>query len=235
MERKKVMIALEDVTLSYPIRSGFLKWSKYYPLRNISFEIYRGETIGIIGKNGAGKSSLLRALAGIVEPESGKIMHYHDSITLLAIGVGFVPHLTGRENAILSGMLLGMSKKEVEAKMDEIIEFSDLGEFIDQPLRIYSTGMRARIAFSTAIQANPDVTLIDEMLGVGDEDFKLKSLRHIKALMRSDKTVVLVSHQIQFVKEMCNRVAWIEHGVLQFVGDTAEALERYTEASKKKI
>lgn len=234
MVEQKVVIQLEDVTLSYPIRSGFFKWSKYYPLRNISFEIYRGETLGIIGKNGAGKSSLLRALAGVIEPESGKITHFHDSITLLALGLGFVPHLTGRENAILSGMLLGMSKREVEDKMDAIIEFSDLGEFIDQPLRIYSTGMRARIAFSTAIQANPDVTLIDEMLGVGDEDFRLKSLRHIKNLMRSDKTVVLVSHQIPFVKEMCNRVVWIEDGELRFVGDTAEALERYAEAARKK-
>lgn len=233
MDKNEIIIKVDRVSMSYPIKSGFFKWSRHYPLKDVSFNLHRGETLGIIGRNGAGKSSLLRMIADIIEPDTGTIVNFGASVSLLALGVGFVPYLTGRENAILSGMLMGMSKREVESRMDAIIEFSGIGDFIDQPLRVYSSGMRSRIGFSTAIQANPDVLLIDEILGVGDEDFRIKSLAEIKKLIRSDKTVVLVSHQMPAIKELCDRVIWIDYGSVQFLGPTDEAIMQYTSNVKK--
>jgi lipopolysaccharide transport system ATP-binding protein len=233
MDASEIIIKVDRVSMSYPIKRGFLKWSRHYPLKDVSFNLHRGETLGIIGRNGAGKSSLLRMIADIIEPDTGKIVNFGASVSLLALGVGFVPYLTGRENAILSGMLMGMSKREVVSRMDAIIEFSGIGDFIDQPLRVYSSGMRSRIGFSTAIQANPDVLLIDEILGVGDEDFRIKSLAEIKKLIRSDKTVVLVSHQMPAIKELCDRVIWIDYGSVQFLGSTDEAIMQYACDVKK--
>ncbi len=235
MRERQLAIGVNSVSLSYLVRSGFLKWSRYYPLRNISFDIFRGETLGVIGRNGVGKSSLLRMIAGIVEPDAGEVVNCGVSVSLQALGVGFVPHLTGRENAILSGMLMGFSKREMESKMGAIIEFSGIEDFIDQPLRVYSAGMKARIGFATAIQADPDVLLIDEVLGVGDDEFRVKSLGMMKNIIRSDKTVVLVSHQINIIKELCDRVVWIEDGLVRFVGETQEALAQYTVNTSKEF
>jgi len=174
-------------------------------------------------------------IAGIVEPDAGEVVNCGVSVSLQALGVGFVPHLTGRENAILSGMLMGFSKREMESKMGAIIEFSGIEDFIDQPLRVYSAGMKARIGFATAIQADPDVLLIDEVLGVGDDEFRVKSLGMMKNIIRSDKTVVLVSHQINIIKELCDRVVWIEDGLVRFVGETQEALAQYTVNTSKEF
>lgn len=234
MGQNEAVIKVDGVGLSYPVRLGFLKWSRYWPLRDTSFEIFRGETLGLIGKNGVGKSSLLRMIAGIVEPDLGQIINRGVSVSLLALGVGFAPYLTGRENAILNGMLMGLNKKEIESRMESIIDFSGLEEFIDQPLRVYSSGMKSRLGFAAAIQADPDVLLIDEVLGVGDEEFRIKSLAEMKKLIRSEKTVVLVSHQENIIKELCDRVVWIEDGLVRFVGATQEAFVQYTSSTHNK-
>ncbi|NWL76806.1 ABC transporter [Pseudomonas taiwanensis] len=228
MSNGDVLISLRDVTVSYPLRKGFLKWSRYTPLHNISLELRRGETVGVIGRNGAGKSTLLKLMAGIIAPDSGEVMNHGARVSLLALGVGFMPHLTGRENALLSGMLLGLRKHEIASRLDAIIEFSDLGDFIDQPLHTYSSGMRARLGFSVAIQVDPDVLLVDEILGVGDEDFRIKSSAEMKRLIKSEKTVVLVSHVLPVVKELCDRVVWIEDNVVKHVGSVEEVFDLYS-------
>lgn len=227
MANKDVLISVQDVTVSYPIKKGYLKWDKYTPLKNISFDLHRGETLGIIGRNGAGKSTLLRMIAGIIEPDAGKIVNHGVRVSLLALGVGFMPFLTGRENAMLSGMLLGMRRREILKRMDAIIEFSGLGEFIDQPLRTYSSGMTARLGFSVSIQATPDALLIDEVLGVGDEDFRKKSTEEMKRLIRSDTAIILVSHNIPVINELCNRAILIDQGTIKSAGLTADVLEQY--------
>ncbi|MDC1287776.1 ABC transporter ATP-binding protein [Gammaproteobacteria bacterium] len=227
MVEHEVLISLQGVGLTYSVRSGLFKWSKFTPLHSISFDLHRGETVGVIGRNGAGKSSLLRMMAGILEPDEGLIINYGAQVSLLSLGVGFVPHLNGRQNTILSGMLLGLSRREISLKMDAIIEFSGLGDFIDQPLRSYSSGMRARLGFSVAIQVAPDVLLIDEVLGVGDQDFRTKSTAEMKKLIRSDKTIVLVSHNLSTVRELCNRLVWIEDGCIKQTGEVETVLEKY--------
>jgi lipopolysaccharide transport system ATP-binding protein len=227
MANKDVLVSVQDVTVSYPIKKGYLKWGKHTPLKNISFDLHRGETLGIIGRNGAGKSTLLRMIAGIIEPDAGKIVNHGARVSLLALGVGFMPFLTGRENAMLSGMLLGMRRREILKRMDAIIEFSGLGEFIDQPLRTYSSGMTARLGFSVSIQSTPDALLIDEVLGVGDEDFRKKSAEEMKRLIRSDTAIILVSHNIPVINELCNRAILIDQGTIKSAGLTADVLEQY--------
>lgn len=229
MPAHEILISLQHVSMSYTIRAGMFKWSKFTPLNDISFDIHRGETIGVIGRNGVGKSTLLRLIAGILEPDVGRIVNHGARVSLLSLGVGFVPHLSGRENAMLSGMLLGLRKNEIAQKMDAILEFSGLGDFFDQALHTYSSGMRARLGFSVAIQVDPDVLLIDEVLGVGDEEFRTKSTAEMKRLIKSDKTVVLVSHSLPTVKELCNKTVWIEEGVVANYGDTETVLKLYTE------
>lgn len=227
MSEHEVLISLQNVSMSYTVRAGVFGWSKYTPLNNISFDLHRGETIGIIGRNGAGKSTLLRLIAGILEPDGGRIVNHGARVSLLALGVGFVPHLSGRENAMLSGMLLGLRRAEIARRMDAIREFSGLGDFFDQPLRTYSSGMKARLGFSVAIQVDPDVLLIDEILGVGDEEFRTKSTAEMKRLIKSDKTVVLVSHSLPVVKELCDSVVWIDGGVVKGTGNTETILKLY--------
>lgn len=227
MSLHEPMISLRNISLSYPVKAGFLKWSKYTTLKDISFDLHQGETVGVIGRNGAGKTTLLRIIAGTIEPDSGSILKNGVRVSLLSLGLGFIPHLSGRENAILSGILLGLRKKEISSKIDAIIEFSGLEQFIDQPLHTYSAGMRARLGFSVAVQVDPDVLLIDEVLGVGDKDFIQKSTAEMKRLIKSDKAVVLVSHNLPIVKELCDSVIWIENGVIKAAGNTDEILKLY--------
>lgn len=229
MSTDETLISIQNISVSYSMRSGLFEWSKFSPLNKVSFDLHRGETTGIIGRNGAGKSTLLRLIAGILEPDSGRIFNNGARVSLLALGVGFVPHLSGRQNAMLSGMLLGLKKVEIERKINAIIEFSDLGPFFEQPLRTYSSGMRARLGFSVAIQVDPDVLLIDEVLGVGDENFRQKSTTEMKRLIKSDKTIVLVSHNMAVVRELCDRVVWIEDGTVKNADDTETVLKLYTE------
>ncbi len=231
MSTHEVLISLEKVSMSYAIRKGMFGWSKYTPLHDISFDIHRGETVGVIGRNGAGKSTLLRLIAGILEPDGGRVVNRGARVSLLSLGVGFVPHLSGRQNAMLSGMLLGLRKSEIAQRMNAIMEFSDLGNFFDQPLQTYSSGMRARLGFSVAIQVDPDVLLIDEMLGVGDEEFRVKSTAEMKRLINSDKTIVLVSHSLPTLKELSDKLIWIDKGCVQHQGDVETVLSKYLSKS----
>ncbi len=235
MSAQEVLLSLKNIGVTYPVKSGFFKWSKYSPLTDISFDLHRGETIGVIGRNGAGKSSLLRIIAGIIEPDKGVICRNNARVTLLSLGAGFIQHLSGRENAILSGMLLGLKKSEIVLKLDEIISFSGLERSIDQPLHTYSSGMRARLGFSVSIQVNPDVLLIDEVLGVGDEEFRVKSTAEMKRLIKSDKTVVIVSHNLQVLKELCDRLVWIENGIIVGCGDVTDILQKYQNVISHKV
>jgi lipopolysaccharide transport system ATP-binding protein len=173
-------------------------------------------------------------IAGIIEPDGGRIVNHGARVSLLSLGAGFMPHLTGRENAILSGMLLGFRHKEIAQHLDAIIDFSGIRDFIDQPLHTYSSGMRARLGFSTAIQLDPDVLLIDEVLGVGDEDFRIKSTTEMKRLIKSEKSVVLVSHALPIVRELCDKVVWIDDGIVRYEGDTENVLKQYLGTGNQK-
>jgi lipopolysaccharide transport system ATP-binding protein len=224
----KPVLSLRNVAVSYRRRTGVLQWSKYWALKDVSFDVYHGETLGVIGRNGAGKSTLLRLLAGIIAPDRGEIGVNGCRVSLLSLQVGFIPHLTGRQNAILSGMLLGLHRREIERRMDEIVAFSELEEFIDEPVRSYSMGMRARLGFSVACQANPDVLLVDEVLGVGDMAFRKKSSEAMRERIRSNKTVVLVSHSLQIIRDLCDRVIWIDGGKNCLEGRPESVLKQYS-------
>lgn len=227
MVRGDVMIRLRDVGLSYRVREGLLRWSKHTPLKSVSFDVYKGETIGIIGRNGAGKSTLLRLIAGIYSPDHGTVENHGAHTSLLLLRSGFVQHMTGRQNAMLTGMLMGIPRREMAARMDAIAEFAGIGEFMDYPMSTYSAGMWARLGFSVAVQSDSDVMLVDEVLGVGDAEFREKSTAEMKKLVTSDKTVVLVSHVLASLRELCNRVVWIEDGVVKMCGETEEVLTNY--------
>jgi lipopolysaccharide transport system ATP-binding protein len=230
--RRQLAISVENVAVAYQRRAGFFRKDKYWALKDVSFDVYHGETLGVIGRNGVGKSTLLRLLAGLISPDKGRVVNHGVSATLLSLQVGFVQYLTGQENAILSGMMLGLSKDEILAQMDNIRLYADIGEFFDQPVHGYSSGMRARLGFSVAIYVDPDVVLLDEVLGVGDELFRVKSLNTIKDLVRSEKSVILVSHQPAIHRQMCDRLVWIEGGVVQDAGEVETVLEKYLKYHK---
>ena len=185
---------------------------RYWALEDVSLRLERGQRLGVIGRNGAGKSTLLRLIAGILEPDRGTVRREPVTCQLLALALGFVGHLSGRDNAILSGLLLGLSRRHIEARIDAIREFSELGDFFEQPIASYSSGMVMRLGFSVAIQVEPDVLLIDEVLAVGDAHFQEKSSRALHERMREGSTVVLVSHEESRLADFCDRLVWIEHG-----------------------
>ena len=206
------------------------KMEVYEALKGISFEVKKGEILGIVGKNGSGKSTLLRAIAGIFSADSGSIELESDSVSLLSIGVGFQKQLSGRENIILSGMLLGFSEQQVRDKMDEIIEFAGLGKFIDMPVKTYSSGMYSKLAFSITAVLETDIMLIDEVLSVGDAKFKKKSYKKMKELiMDENRTVVIVSHSTETLEKLCTSLLWLHEGEVRMQGDTRTVLEAYNE------
>lgn len=188
------------------------KSEKIWVLRRVTFSIYKREAVAFIGRNGAGKSTLLALIAGIVKPNEGEVSTSGRIVPLLELGTGFHPDLTGLENIVLNGVLLGMRKKEVENKIDSIVEFSELGDFIYQPVRIYSSGMIARLGFSIAVHANPDILLVDEVLSVGDVGFQKKCIDKILELKSEGVTIVFVSHNMEQVKLLCNRAFLLENG-----------------------
>jgi homopolymeric O-antigen transport system ATP-binding protein len=224
------IIELRNVGVSYTRRAGFMRGQKFWALHDVSFDLQHGETLGVIGHNGAGKSTLLRLLAGIMAPDRGEVISRTSRVSLLSLQAGFVPYLTGRENAILSGILMGLSRQQVVARMQDIIEFSELGEFIDEAVRTYSSGMRARLGFAVAFQADPDVLLVDEILGVGDAGFKKKSTLAMKQKIASDKTVVIVTHNPESITELCNRMVWVHNGVTRAIGKPMDLLRQYQES-----
>ena len=203
-------------------------------VKGISFYVREGEILGIIGKNGSGKSTTLNALAGIFSPDSGSIDLNGHSISLLSIGVGFIREMTGRENITLSGMLLGFTEEQVKAKEQEIIDFAEIGEFIDMPVRTYSSGMYSKLAFSITAILETDIMLIDEVLSVGDQKFKKKSYEKMKSLISNkDRTVVIVSHSIETLKQLCDTVMWMHEGQIKRIGDPNEVLDEYVAFMEK--
>ncbi len=207
---------------------------EFQALKDISFKIEKGHTLGVIGPNGAGKSTLLKTLAGVFRPDSGLIKMYTDSISLLSLGAGFESELTGIQNIFLNGVLLGFSKKEVAEKLDAIVEFADIGEFVSKPIRTYSTGMRSRLAFAIAANVEPEILLLDEMLGVGDEDFRERSSKRIRELIKSHRTVVLGSHSMGTIRELCDVALWLDKGVAREFGEAKGVVNRYLDFIRSK-
>jgi teichoic acid transport system ATP-binding protein len=197
-------------------------------INGISLEVKRGEIVGLIGRNGSGKTTLLRAMAGIFAPNSGTINTYGNTISLLSIGVGFQSKLSGRENIFLSGLLLGYSEAMIREKLSEIIEFSELGDFIDMPVQTYSSGMYSKLAFSITAIMEPDIMLVDEVLSVGDAKFKKKSYNKMMELIADNsRTVIIVSHSADVLRKLCNRAIWINKGKIVKQGDVNEVMEAY--------
>lgn len=223
---------------SYSIKKMLLRGQRndkevFHAVKNVNFSVEKGEIWGIIGKNGSGKSTLLKALAGIFSADSGSIDLKDHSVSLLSIGVGFQKNLSGRENIMLSGMLLGFSEEQVLAKMDEIIAFSELDDFIDKPVRTYSSGMHSKLAFSITAVLETEIMLVDEVLSVGDEHFKKKSLKKMKELINDkNRTVLIVSHSIPTLKELCTKVMWMHNGEIRRIGEPEAVLKEYSEFMK---
>ncbi|WP_292785074.1 ABC transporter ATP-binding protein [Methanobrevibacter sp.] len=206
---------------------------KIHALNDISFQIYSGEKVGIIGYNGAGKSTLLNVITGIFPPDKGEVYTRGKISPLLSLGAGFDLNFSGRKNIILNGAVLGYEKEYLESKMDEIIEFSELGEFIDIPIKNYSSGMLAKLGFSIATSVNPDILIIDEILGVGDVNFKKKSSDKIRSLMDGGTTVLLVSHSIPQIRELCDKAIWIDNGSLRGIGEVNKVCDAYLKDAEK--
>lgn len=200
----------------------------FWALRDVSFQVRRGETFGLIGENGSGKSTMLKCLTRILRPTEGSVRVDGKVSALLELGAGFHPELSGRENVFLNGAILGLSQKELRNRFDEIVDFAGIGQFIDEPVKNYSSGMYVRLGFSVAINVDPDVLFVDEVLAVGDEAFQRKCNEKFAELRRAGKTIVLVSHGMVGVQNLCDRVAWFSHGQLMQIGNPREVIEAYT-------
>lgn len=238
MKKEEIAISVKDLHVYYRDMNRFsLKKNGikgkgsgkiFKAVKGVSFEIPKGQILGICGKNGSGKSTLLRAISGIFSPDQGSINLHGNSISLLSIGVGFQKKLTGYENIYLSGMLLGYSKEQIDEKLNEIIEFSELGDFIYRPVRSYSSGMYSKLAFSITAILETDIILIDEVLSVGDIHFKQKSYNKMKELINdSDRTVVIVSHSTKTIVDLCDKVIWLHEGLIKDEGDPATIMAKY--------
>lgn len=202
----------------------------FWALKDVTFDVPRGSTFGLIGSNGSGKSTLLKCLANIYYPNEGTITHYGRIAAMLEVGSGFHSELSGRENIFLNGSILGMSKKEISRKYDEIVEFSGVEHFIDQPVKNYSSGMYVRLGFAIAINVNPDILVVDEVLAVGDAEFQEKCFAKFRELKAAGKTVILVSHSMETVQAMCDQAAWLSHGELKAVGEAKGTIAQYLDS-----
>ena len=225
----ETIIELQNVGIAFnaQLRMGA---PRFWALEDVSLALPRGARLGVVGRNGAGKSTLLRVLAGILAPDRGRIRRGRASCQLLSLALGFVPYLSGRDNAILSGLMLGLRRREIERRLPAILEFSELGDFFEQPISSYSTGMVMRLGFSVAIQVEPDVLLIDEVLAVGDAEFQRKSGDALRTRIASGATIVFVSHRDAQIREVCNRALWIEHGRSAIDGPVDDVLAAYRAA-----
>ena len=227
---RRTLISVRHVGVQYRLRRGLLKRKQFWALKDVSFDLYHAESLGVIGRNGCGKTTLLKVLAGITQPDVGSVTHNGCRAALLALNVGFVPYLTGRENATLGGLMLGFSRREIESRLGAIADFAELGEFFDEPMFEYSAGMKARLGFSVACQLDSDVLLIDEVLGVGDAEFRRKSTAVLRDKIKSEKTVVVVSHDPNTIRRLCDRAVWIENGRARCEGTAEDVLLQYEAA-----
>ena len=204
-----------------------ITYRDFYALKHVSFDVRRGEVVGLIGRNGAGKSTLLKVISGILKPTGGRVAVYGNVAPMLELGSGFDMDMTGRENIYLNGAILGYTKEFLDEKYPGIVEFSGIEDFIDVPLRNYSSGMIARLAFSIATVVQPEILIVDEVLSVGDADFRQKSLNRMMELMSGGTTVLYVSHDLKSIREMCTRVVWLDHGEVKMFGDTQAVCDAY--------
>ena len=241
----KNMVEVENVSMKFrmsdePLNSlkevfttavrGKLKFNEFLALDHVSFTLEKGKTLGLIGKNGAGKSTMLKLISGILKPTEGSIRTYGNIVPMLELGAGFDLELTGKENIYLNGAILGYSKEYLESKYDDIVDFAEIREFIDMPIRNYSSGMMARLAFSIASVVEPEILIVDEILAVGDVAFQEKSFNRMKELMSGGATVLFVSHDLEKIEEMCDKVIWLDHGKVVMFGDTEEVCLAYKKA-----
>jgi len=239
INKKEISISVNNLHIRYKglkkfsIKKSLLKMKGgrleiFEALKGVSFDVEKGKILGIVGKNGSGKSTLLRSIAGIFSPDKGSINLHGNSISLLSIGVGFQPALTGYENIFLSGMLLGFTEEQVREKLNDIIEFSELGDFIYSPVKTYSSGMYSKLAFSITAILETDIMLIDEVLSVGDIQFKAKSYAKMKELISdTNRTVVIVSHSTETLRELCDVILWLHEGEIKMMGECNEVLDKY--------
>ena len=242
------VIKLEDVVVRYHVprehvstfkeymirvlQRGRIHHDEFSALKGIDLEIEKGEFFGIIGANGAGKSTLLKLVAKVMKPTCGRVWVKGRVAPLLAMGAGFHPDLTGRENVYLNGTLLGYKQEELEERFDRIVAFAGLTDFIDAPIRTYSSGMTMRLAFSVATDVQPDILLVDEVLSVGDASFQEKSMSRIRKYQQEGTTAVMVSHSMKSIRENCSRTAWLNQGKVKFLGDTDQAVDHYLKHSE---
>jgi len=243
-ESSNAVITLEEISVLYRVPreklSGIkeyairwlqqrLQYDDFWALRQVSFQIRQGEIFGVIGRNGAGKSTLLKTMARVLQPTRGRMVTRGRVAPFLELGAGFHPELTGRENIFLNSALLGYSRKETLAHLDEMIEFAEIGDFIEAPIRTYSTGMVARLGFSVATTIRPDILLIDEVLSVGDASFQEKCIHRMNSFRDQGTTIVFVSHALETVKSFCERAAWLDQGTLQAIGPSDAVAQEYTQ------
>ena len=237
-------IRVEDVSVTYrtslesapTLKSTVLKLGRRQKvvreikaLKDVSFEVPEGQVLGVVGANGAGKSTLMRTVAGILPPNSGRVEVHGRVSTLLALGVGFNRKMTGRQNVVLGGLAAGLTREQLAAKYEEIVAFAELEEFMDMPMRTYSSGMYGRLAFAVAVTMEPEILLIDEALSVGDARFRKKSFRKMRELCSQDRTILLVSHALGSIKQLCDEVVWMHEGELRMHGEPDEVVEAYEE------
>lgn len=240
--QSQVVVSIENVSVKYRVPheriSTFKEYAirsiqrrvtfdEFYALHDVSLQVRASEVFGVIGRNGAGKSTLLRVISQVMRPSSGRVWRLGRVAPLLELGAGFHPELTGKENVFLNGALLGHSRAEMSSRFDEIVEFAELAEFIDTPLRNYSSGMAARLGFAVATAIQPDVLIVDEVLSVGDERFQEKCTGRIDQFRSSGATILLVSHNANLVQSLCNRAVWLDKGVIKAIGNAAEVVARY--------
>lgn len=234
---KNIMIEVDNVSMrfnlgiekGFSLKQGFVdlfdkekrkkkKSNEFWALKDVDFKVKKGEVVGFIGSNGAGKSTLLKVVAGVMKPTKGTVKAYGNICPMIELGAGFDMDLTARENIYLNGAVMGYSKNLIDSKFDEIVEFSELKEFLDVPVKNFSSGMVARLAFSVATIVEPEILIVDEILSVGDIAFQAKSEAKMKSMISGGTTVLFVSHSIEQIKKMCDRVVWLEHGVVQKIG-----------------